>query len=480
MSNKKHTRARIDNSLSDLSGIIAGAVTGGSNLSGYNTVGFSNNYSLVSLNRIILTYFYTGNGLFQTAVQLPIQDALAKGIKIESGELAPEDIDQILDWFEEHGAWQALENFWTWVRVYGGGALIVNTDQDPEEPLNLKRLKGSPIEFYDVDRWQLSIRGEGMNEFLEYDDMTNTDRFYLNGQPVDRSRCIIGQGKRAPSYVRRILRGWGMSELERMLRSLQLYLKTEDVLFEILDESKIDVYKIEGFANKLATAGGTEMISKRIMEANKIKNFVNALVLDSKEEFDQKTLTFAGLADTMRENRIGVASALRMPMVKLFGLSASGFSTGESDLDNYNEMVESEIRMKMRPAIRQMIEIACANLWGYVPSFRFTFPTLKVTGALEKEQINASIVNRMMQLQQAGLVDGKKIGDELAANDVISAELAAAFVDNPIPPGGADSVAPVGENNGIEVFRAGKEAQKVENAGIRGKVLGIIKKYAPR
>lgn len=235
MSQKKHARTQINNSLTDLSGLLGAAATGGSALSGYNTIGFSNNYSLVTLNRIILTYFYAGNGLFQTAVQLPIQDALAKGIKIESGELAPEEIDQILDWFESHNVFAALENFWTWVRVYGGGALIINTDQDPEEPINYKRLKNSPIEFYDVDRWQLSVSGTEMNSIMEYDDMTNSEEFYLNGQKIDRSRVIIGQGKRAPSYIRRILRGWGMSELERMIRDIQLYLKTGDVLFEILD-----------------------------------------------------------------------------------------------------------------------------------------------------------------------------------------------------------------------------------------------------
>lgn len=470
MTQKRHAREQINNSLTDLSGLIAGAVTGGSSLSTYNTIGFSNNYSLITLNRIILTYFYTGNGLFQTAVQLPIQDALAKGIKIESGELAPEDIDQILDWFESHNVWVALENFWTWVRVYGGGALIVNTDQNPEDPLNYKRLENSPVEFYDVDRWQLSVDSMKMNDILEYDDMANSDQFYLNGQRIDRSRVIVGQGKRAPSYVRRILRGWGMSELERMIRDMQLYLKTGDVLYEILDESKIDIYHIEGFANKLLTAGGTAAIANRVKEANKIKSYVNGLILDKNEEFEQKTLAFGGLADVMRENRIGVASALRMPMTKLFGLSASGFSTGEADTDNYNEMVESEIRMKMRPAIRQCIELACANLWGYVPSFRFTFPSLKVTPALEAEQIKASMTTRLLAIQSAGLVPAKKIGEELAQNECISAELAAAFVDNPVPTG-VD--APDNLASGIEVFRSQKAAENSQKA------IGIIRD-APR
>lgn len=460
MSKKGHARARIDNSLTDLVAAIQIQATGGSSLSSYGTVAYANNYALITLNRIILTYLYSGNGLFQTAVQLPIQDGLAKGIKIESGEMSPDDADLILDWFEEHEVWAAIQNAKTWARLYGGGALVVNCDQDPEKPLNMRRLKGAPIEFYDVDRWELSITGSGAHDYLSFDDMTKSDEMYLNGQKLDRSHLIMMTGKRAPSYVRRQLRGWGMSEAERMLRDLNNYLKTQDVLYEILDESKLDIYKIEGLANKLLTVGGTASIQNRIKAVNEIKNYVNALILDQKDEYEQKTLTFAGLAEVMRENRIGVASAFRMPLTKLFGISASGFSTGEEDLDNYNQMVESEIQTSLRPAIRQLIEIACANLFGYVPEFRFSFPPLKVLPEVDREQINESKINRLMALYDRGLItDGRKIADELAKDEVISAELSAAFQVKAIPPNGSESVAPA-QTQGISVFKKAQDGLK--------------------
>jgi phage-related protein (TIGR01555 family) len=458
MSKPKHARERIDNSLTDLMIGVKLAVTGGSSLSSYGTIDFANNYALITQNRIVLTYLMASNGLFQTAVQLPIQDALSKRIEIESGEMEPENIDEIMDWIEDHEGWQRLEDFWTWVRVYGGGALIANTDQDPEQPLSMRRLKGAPIEFYDIDRWQISVASMTQNDFLEYEDMTNSDSLSVNGQPVHRSRMIIGLGKKAPSYIRRQLRGWGMSEAERMLRDLNNYLKTGDVLYEILDEAKIDVYKIEGLANKMLTAGGTEAIKNRIIAANQIKSYVNALVLDMKEEFEQKTMTFAGLAEVMRENRIGVASALRMPLTKLFGISAAGFSSGEEDTDNYHEMIESEIRSKMRPAIRRMIEFACANLWGYVPTFRFKFPPLKVLPEVDAAQVHESKANIMLALYDRGLItDGTAIGDELAKSEVISAELAAKFQLKPMPPNGGNDVQPM-DTNKVGVFKKAKDA----------------------
>ena len=97
-----------------------------------------------------------------------------------------------------------------------------------------------------------------------------------------------------------------------MIRDLNLYLKTQDASFELIDEAKIDVYKIDGLAQKMATAGGTSKITQRVQAANEIKNYINALVLDAKEDYQQKQMTFAGLADVMNQNRLGVAAALRI------------------------------------------------------------------------------------------------------------------------------------------------------------------------
>ena len=84
MTMKKHTSRQIDNSLTDLVTMLGVAqATGGSQLSGYASIGYANNYNLITRNWIMLTYLYSGNGLFQTAVQLPVQDALAKRIKLE-------------------------------------------------------------------------------------------------------------------------------------------------------------------------------------------------------------------------------------------------------------------------------------------------------------------------------------------------------------------------------------------------------------
>ena len=156
------------------------------------------------------------------------------------------------------------------------------------------------------------------------------------------------------------------------------------------------------------------------------KNYVNALILDSEEDYQQKTLTFTGLAEVMQQNRIGIASSLRMPMTKLFGLSASGFNTGESDLENYNQMVESEVRARIKPGVRQMIRIACGVLFGYVPRFTVEFPSLRVLTALQEEEVKNAKYNRLTGFYDRALMDSEEAMQEAQKGDIITTETAAA------------------------------------------------------
>lgn len=460
MSRKRKPRTKVlQNRLSDVSFSLAGinGGTGGSFLSSYNTWGFSNNYSLITLNRIILTYMYTGNGIFQTAIQLPVQDAIGKGIEIESGELDNEDIDAVYDYWEEIGLWQTILNYMTWVRLFGGGALLINTNQKPDKPLSYKNLDKSPLEFYDLDRWQLDTNIAIFDDWDSYlSSVGDGDgTIHLYGEPIHETRFLRGQGKRAPHYVRRQLRGWGMSEGERMIRDLNLYLKTQDATFELIDEAKVDVYKINGLANKLLTAGGTAAITSRIQAANEIKNYVNALVLDEKEEYEQKLINFTGLAEVMNQNRMGIAAALRMPLTKLFGLSASGFNTGESDLENYNMMVESEVRAQLKPVVRTLLKLTMGHLFGYVPKFTFKFPSLREQTPEVEQSVKTQEANRLLAIYDRGLMDSEELMQSMRKAGVVQIETKTeqGLNPNPAPP------EPSGQTSG-EIPTGGVGTQK--------------------
>jgi uncharacterized protein len=364
-----------------------------------DTLFINNRYAPLTINRNLLSFMYSEHGIIQTAIDQPVQDALRGGIDITSAELNADDIKELQEDMENLGTLDKLGEASIWQRLFGGGGLIINMDVDPTQPFRNQPTKN--LDFYAVDRWELT-NPRGSEYYLFY------------GKKIHHTRVIELMGKKAPSMLRPQFQGWGHSEVERMVRDVNAYLKNKNVIFELLDEAKIDVYKIKNFNNSLATNSGTATIRRRIELANQIKNYDNAVVMDMNDDYDQKTMAFSGLAEMLKETRIGIASALKMPMSKLFGIGASGFNAGEDDIENYNAMVESEIRTKMRQPLRLIISLHCLKLWGFIPQFEFKYKPLRVMSEKDEEEINRSRQDRILSLYDRGLIDSEETGNSLS------------------------------------------------------------------
>jgi phage-related protein (TIGR01555 family) len=463
MTKRRHTQRVINNSLTELASNVKlwATLSGGNSLSNYGTISNDNNYALITLNWIVLSYMYAGNGIFQRAMRLPVLDALSKGFIIESSEASNEDVDVVMKWYRKENIYNNVKYLKIWSRLFGGSAIVINTNQDPQTPLNLESIGTTPIAFYTVDRWQLAMTSpRPISDFLvdELFRVDNNECYTILGKQIHKSRVLIDKGEEAPFYVARQLRGWGISEGERIIRDLNLYLKTQDVLYEILDESKIDIYYIQGLANKLATTGGTAAIQTRIQTANELKNYLNALILDANDKFEQKQVGFAGLAEVMTQNRMGIAAAINFPMTKLFGMSSAGFNSGEDDLENYNSMVESEVRMPLAMnVLPTILDMGFQICHGYIPQYDIKWPPLRVLTAEQEENIKTSKSGRILMFFDRGLVNAPKAMEWAEKEDLIPIDVG--YVPEKVQPNnpdGIDQISPEQRVKTINVKRNNK------------------------
>jgi len=397
-------------------------------LSNFETLLMNNRYTPLTQQRVLLAYLYQEHGIIQTAVDQPVQDALRGGLDITSGEMDNDDISELQKYLENNNILEIVGEAEIWKRLFGGAGIIINMEVDPAQPF--KHEKTKKLEFYACDRWELAA-GQGPKAEL----------FNFYGTEIHQSRVIKFIGRKAPSFIRPQLQGWGMSEVERMVRDLNAYIKNKNLIFELLDESKIDVYKIKGFNTSLITGPGTAKIQKRMEVGNQLKNYQNAIVMDVNDEYEQKTLTYSGLAEMIKENRIGIASALKMPMTKLFGLSAAGFNSGEDDIENYNSMIESEIRSKLRQPLRIILSLCCVQLFGYIPELDFEFKPLRMMSEREEEEINTSRHNRLLTLYDRGLLSAEELGKSLDSYKLmpVKTEMEQGLLPEVTPPAAASS-----------------------------------------
>lgn len=400
----------------------------GTQLSQADSMWLNNRWYLISNYRQLISELYAEHGIIQTAIDQPVDDAFSQGFDIKSAQLSGDDVELIWNYMERHQVVETIKYSCKWARLFGGGGVFVITDQDPAKPLDIKAIKeDSPLEFRDVDMWelynsQINIEGDiGEGNFLE---MEGDKWFDYYGHRVNSTRVLTVKGKKATSFIRPRLRGWGMSELEKIVRPFNQFLKNANAVYELVDEVKVDKYGIKNFNTSLMTSGGTDLITKRVQLGNMVKNYLNALVMDVDDDWEQKTIPFTGMADVIRENRIDLACSLRMPMTKLFGMSASGFNSGEDDIENYNSMIESEVRGKVKFHVIEVVGIVCQKLFGYVPEdLTITFPSLRILNALDEEQVKNHRFNRAMSSLQSGAIDRKAWAEAINKDSLLSVEI---------------------------------------------------------
>lgn len=363
-----------------------------------DTLIMNNRYYSASQQRMLLSNLYAEHGIIQTVIEQPVLDAFRGGLDIESPELNSADIQEFQEYIEEKGILNTYQEAEIWKGVFGGAGMVINVEVDPANPFNMRIPEKGELDFYAADRWELSG-----------DHSWGSDFYLFYSTKLHKSRVIELLGKRPPSYLRPQTMGWGMSKVDRLVTGLNSYFKNNALIFELLDEAKVDVYSIENFNTSLINKGGAK-IKARIMKANQLKNYYNAIVLDMKEKYEQKQLSFSGLSEMATQIRIGIACEARMPVTKLFGVSSAGFNSGEDDIENYNALVESEIRTPARTKLRKILKLCFQNYFGFIPTFHFDFKSLRMMSQKEEEEVKTSRQNRILQLYDKGLLVSKDVG----------------------------------------------------------------------
>lgn len=412
MSKKKESSILNDSAVQGLADVISlQGGFGGAPLSQTDSIHYNNKYYLISADRMALTYLYVNNGIVQAFIDQPVEDAFRDGFNIISDILDEDDIKEIQSYIESNGILANYVQARKWARLYGGGGLIINCGQKADAELKINVInENTPLEFYDADLWELSDYSTRTNN--QFDKPTLDIPYNYYGVRLHRSKVLRIMGKKAPSFVRPKLRGWGMSDIESIIRSLNQNQKIQNLIFQLLDEAKIDVYKLKGYNDALAMPNGSGVakINTAVQASNQIKNFMSALLIDAEDDYQQKQITLTGIAEIFKEIRIQLAADLRRPMTKLFGISSSGFNAGDDDLENYNSMVEGSERTPAKQDLIEIVNIVSQKLFGgFADDIRIEYEPLRMLTHEQEENVKNQKQNRMLNLYDRQLMTSEEI-----------------------------------------------------------------------
>ncbi len=402
----------------------------------YRTTRLTDNYALLSS-------LYGDNWVVQNVVGI-IPDDMTKKWFTVTGTLSPEQSEALDRLQRDTGLRESVNEGLRWGRLFGGAAGLIWIDGHEgilDRPLDLDTVypgsfKGLPV----YDRWcgitpadGLALdRGELVPEFYT---VTQEDGTVL--ERVHHSRIIRFTGRKLPYFRRVTEQYWGASEVESLYREVVKYDNTTANIAALTFRANVDTMKVKNLEQLFSIASGEQQ--RRFwntMQAQSVlkSNFGTQLV-DAESDITNTQYAFSGLADVNEAMCLGLSGASRIPMTKLFGRAPAGMNaTGESDLQNYYDYVDTLRESVLAPILRRLLPVLAMSAWGAVPEgLDIAFPPLWTPTAREVAEIARNKQEAIVGAFQAGLLHAdtaqkelKKLSGETGMFDSISDEEIAA------------------------------------------------------
>ncbi len=314
-----------------------------------------------------------------------------------------------------------------WGRLYGGALgvmLVKHQGYDLSQPLQLDWIM--PGDFAGLlifDRWN------GVNPSSELiEDISDPDygypKYYTVTDPagggsvkIHHSRVIRFTGNTLPFWEEIAEMQWGASVVESIFDELR---KRDNVSWNIAQltfMANIRVLKMQDLGQLLASTDNESQAELlRTLEAqNMLLNNMGMQVMDAADGLETHQYTFGGLADCYQQFIMDISGAAEIPVTRLFGRSPSGLNaTGESDLQNYYDMIAEKQESYLRPILNKVLPPFIISTLGSLPDdFDFEFDPVAEPSDKERADLAKCGTDNVVAAYNAGLISQRTALKEL-------------------------------------------------------------------
>lgn len=394
-------------------------------------------------NYALLNSLYRDNWVVQNVVGI-IPDDMTKKWFAPAGAVGPEHLKELDRVQRVTALRERVNEGLRWGRLYGAAAgLIMIRGQEGMlgQPLELESIYPGTFQgLYILDRWQGVVPGmelvfEGGEPVPAYYSITDARGNTV--AKVHHSRLVRFTGRDLPFLERVAELYWGESEVEALYNDVVKHDNVAANMAALTFRANVDTMEVQNLDQLFSvTSGEQQRRFWNVMQAQSVmkSNFGMQLV-NRGDQIKNTQYTFTGLQEVYDSMCLDLSGASRIPVTKLFGRSPAGMNaTGESDLRNYYDYVDTLREAKLRPILEKLLPVLAMSAWGAVPDgLDITFPPLWTPTAAEVAEIALKKAQAIRDTFQAGLFRAdtaqrelKKLADETGMFDSISEEEIAA------------------------------------------------------
>lgn len=389
----------------------------------------------------LLNSLYRSNWVVQNVVGIIPDDMLREGFTV-SGSISPK-YQQALDrCLRQTQLYDRINEGMRWGRLYGGaaGLILIRGQEDLSKPLELDTiLPGTFAGLYIVDRWSGITPGMELVSDLADPDFGLPKYYDINMADgstvvsVHHSRIIRFVGRELPYLEKMAEMYWGESEVEALYADVVKHDNVAANMAALTFRANVDSMEVENL-DQLFSVAPTAIQQRfwNMMQAqNVLKSNFGMQLVNKGDTVKNTQYTFTGLQEIYDSMCLDLSGASRIPVTKLFGRAPAGLNaTGESDLQNYYDYVDTLRESNLRPILEKLLPIIAMSVWGGVPEdMDIQFPPLWTPTAKEVAEIAKAKVETIIAAFQANLLDQataqrelKKLAEETSMFDSISEE----------------------------------------------------------
>lgn len=316
-----------------------------------------------------LSRLYEGNGLFAKIINRPAEEAVKHGFDIDFGD---EDISEYIEEELDELSWESkFATAEKWARLYGGSIIVMLVDDGRglEEPLDWDNVKGlKELRVYDRSIVQPDYFGlYGVQNYnnIDFNPSIGEPEYYqvfsIYGYfVVHKSRCLVFKNGELPEQTTSALyRFWGMPEYIKIRRSLRECITSHEDGVKLLERCVQAIYKMKNLSQLLSTDEGEDKVLQRLQVIDMARGILNSIAIDNDgEDYDYKQQSLSGVKEIIDSTCNMLSAVTDIPQTILFGRSPAGEnSTGESDQENYYNMVENIQKQNMKRNARTIIDL---------------------------------------------------------------------------------------------------------------------------
>jgi len=375
----------------------------------YFKTNFTQNYNK-------LTALYRENWIVKRLVDVVAEDMIKNWYRISS-QLEPDSKRKITRLERRTQLRAKILDGLKWGRLYGGAVAVIVIDGHEDmldEPLDYDFIMpGSFKGLIVVDRWSgvfpcldvvedINDPDFGLPEYYEI-----TAEGFGMGVRVHHSRVLRFIGRRMP-YIEELAETyWGTSEIEHVYSEITKYDNTSYNIASLVFQANVRVLKMEGF-EQMATMSKLAMadLYNTLTMQNWMKSSQSLQVIGSKDSVEDHQYAFAGLADVMELFMLDVSGASAIPVTKLFGRSPAGMNaTGESDMENYYDIIEEQQESTLKPILNRLLPIMCMSEFGAIPDdLDFEFEPVRRPTEEERKTLAKQTADAVVAVFNAGII----------------------------------------------------------------------------